>query len=337
MSPFKSSLARSAGKLIGLANQADLSLRGNLQSARLSVFEATGGIIVTNTSNTANWHVFTSPGAFAANRLGKQIEVLCVAGGGGGGGAYYAGGGGAGGILHGTFDLGDTNLAVTVGSGGDSPNSSAARGNPGSNSSFGPQITAISGGGGGSYSAASTGLTGGSGGGHSGYNSSSATPVTAQPSIPQMTSYGNVGGVGGSYGAGGGGGSGAVGQNGAPGSGGDGGNGAPFSNFPGTEIYNQASGSLQAILTTAWRDAVTTNGYYAGGGGGANYAGNSGLGDGGLGGGAPGQGSAQGSPFPDAVDYTGGGGGGANYGYNNPSDLSGSNGGNGIVIVRYAL
>ena len=43
MAPFKSSLAKSAGKLFGVFRQADLSLRGATQTTRHLSFSATGG------------------------------------------------------------------------------------------------------------------------------------------------------------------------------------------------------------------------------------------------------------------------------------------------------
>ena len=81
MAPFKSTLARSVGKLLGVYKETDISLRGDLQSTRFVQTVAT---------------------PFTAN--------IVMMGGGGGGGAYQGGGGGgAGGMAIFTF-------AVTIGS-----------------------------------------------------------------------------------------------------------------------------------------------------------------------------------------------------------------------------
>ena len=61
MAPFKSSLARSAGKLFGVFREADLSLRGATQSNRyvappLPPVEASGGTEIT--SGDTKFHVF---------------------------------------------------------------------------------------------------------------------------------------------------------------------------------------------------------------------------------------------------------------------------------------
>ena len=56
MAPFKSSLARSAAKLIGVFNQTDLSLRGASQDAKFDPPQpdgATGGNIIDG-SNPGN-------------------------------------------------------------------------------------------------------------------------------------------------------------------------------------------------------------------------------------------------------------------------------------------
>ena len=75
MSPFKSSLARSVGKLLGVYREEDLSLRGATQSSRF---------------------IQTSATPFTAN--------IVMMGGGGGGGSYQGGGGGgAGGMAIFTF------------------------------------------------------------------------------------------------------------------------------------------------------------------------------------------------------------------------------------------
>ena len=52
MAPFKSSLARSAGKLFGVFKETDLSLRGASQSSRYIVPPFTGGPFRSSTGGT---------------------------------------------------------------------------------------------------------------------------------------------------------------------------------------------------------------------------------------------------------------------------------------------
>jgi len=61
MAPFKSSLARSAAKLLGISNQRDLSLRGNVQSTRKLGNLASGGTKTYSGGYTI--HTFTSTGS----------------------------------------------------------------------------------------------------------------------------------------------------------------------------------------------------------------------------------------------------------------------------------
>ena len=60
MAPFKSSLAKTVGKLLGLSKNADLSLRGNAQVARVLPVESSGG--TKSTYNDKTIHAFTSTG-----------------------------------------------------------------------------------------------------------------------------------------------------------------------------------------------------------------------------------------------------------------------------------
>ena len=61
MAPFKSSLARSAGKLFGVFKEADLSLRGGVQSSRVPPPPSvSGGTIVSD--GTARYNIFTTSG-----------------------------------------------------------------------------------------------------------------------------------------------------------------------------------------------------------------------------------------------------------------------------------
>ena len=125
MAPLKSSLARSAKKLLGVFNQSDLSLRGAGNSVSRFVYEADIMITATNLgassqSNNKAYVVFTSSGAVKISGPAApnfSFDYLLVAGGGSGAGfgsGYYPGangtnstafgvtaaGGGAGGVYN---------------------------------------------------------------------------------------------------------------------------------------------------------------------------------------------------------------------------------------------
>jgi hypothetical protein len=246
-----------------------------------------------------------SPRTFSLTTLVSNapttVEYLVVAGGGGGGG-HFGGGGGAGGYKTGNLSVSfGTTYTVTVGGGGTVGSayngSVSTRGANGSNSVL-SSITSIGGGGGGTRNGDSVGLTGGSGGGGGGWTGSAGGTGTA--------GQGNSGGAGnpedGNFPGGGGGGAGANGSTGASGSAG-------------------GSGSNSSITGTSTA--------YAGGGGGGSRGGS--IASGGLGGG--GNGASSGSAATAAATNTGGGGGGA--GASDEGKL-GSNGGSGIVIIRYS-
>jgi hypothetical protein len=241
-----------------------------------------------------------------------QIEVLVVAGGGAGGGGT-GGGGGAGGIIYNSsFSVIPGNsYTVTVGAGG-SPGVSTASGGNGNNSVFGT-LTAIGGGGGGGANA--LGGTGGSGGGSG-------------------NSYQTAGG------------SGTAGQgfNGGAGGVGTGGSGSPYQSGGGGGAGGPGASTFTAATSTSGAYAggggpglnfsiSGTPTWYGGGGGGgsdtarvANSAGAGGIGGGGRGGNGD-------SGVAGTASTGGGGGGGANY----PSQLAGSAGGSGIVIIKYSV
>ena len=133
MAPFKSSLARTASKLLSVNNQSDLTLRGRKQVGRNVKFTSSGGTII-NVGNDVI-HVFTSPGTLTFAGIYDDAKVLLVGGGGAGGthegaGHYAMGGGGAGGMISLT---GQTYTAgsypITIGDGGtpDSPGHGDAR------------------------------------------------------------------------------------------------------------------------------------------------------------------------------------------------------------------
>ena len=231
-----------------------------------------------------------------------SIEYLVVAGGGGGGGPHPAGGGGggAGGFISGFLSDSSTQYQVRVGSGGNSNST-------GTPSYFGSIISNGGGSGDGTQNG-SPGGSGGGGGGTRGYGGSTSggfgfnpsTPAPVLSSVPLPSPYsitqGNNGGDGN--------------QNYHAGGGGGAGS---------------VGGSSGGIGTTSSITGVTT--YYAGGGGGHGY---SGTNPGGLGGGGRGGTSAPApvTPSTDGNVNTGGGGGGMRNGT--------SNGGSGIVIIKFA-
>lgn len=262
-----------------------------------------------NSSEYSNTVQFTTAASFSF-----PVDYLVVAGGGGGGDNEGGGGGGGGGFRTGTAPSinVNTNFTVTVGAGGNK-GPEITNGSPGGNSVFN-NITSTGGGGGGGGGQSNpvvgteTGRAGGSGGGSSGRVGGTIYPGGAGNSPPTSPSQGNPGGFGyhnpGSYiNGGGGGGASSAGTNsttGFPSSGGPGGNGA---------------------ASTITGSPVT----YAGGGAGGSHANGVG-GTGGPGGGANGQ-TLSGSVF-NATANLGGGGGGA-------GNTDGSNGGSGVVILRY--
>jgi len=235
------------------------------------------------------------------------VDYLVVAG--GGTGAWAAGGGG-GGLLTGTGYIASpgTTYTVTVGAGGATP---PAQGN---NSVF-DTITAI---GGGTGTNGSVSANGGSGGGYSYYGGAGGKGVYPGSSYIDAPRQGYDGGTGvdsggGSFAGGGGGGAGgpgnyAVGT--APtGSGGAGGVGAI------STIITDAQATTLGV-----GQVVSSNVYFAGGGGGT---GASSVGAGGYGGG----GAGTNGPANAGAAHTGGGSSGSN--------TSSSPGGSGVVILRY--
>ncbi len=270
---------------------------------------------------------FTSSGTFAVPSGVTSLSAVLVVAGGGGGPGQHASGGGAGGLVF-MPDYpvvpGGT-IAVTVGNGGaKGPGSGASSGQ---NSVFGDSpspgkhpsadaLTAQGGGRGGHYSNTSTGPAGAPGGSGGGAGVHEPPPSVnpnvgtgTQPTAPGDSGaygFGNPGGTSISgypapFVGGGGGGAGAAGGNATPTVSGAGGVG---------KAYTIADG--------------TTPVYYAGGGGGGKHCGPSYCGTASQGGGgAGGSGSAQ-----DGQANKGGGGG------SSPSH-AGTDGGKGIVIVRY--
>ena len=314
---------------------------------------ATGGSIATP-GNGYKYHVFTSPGTFELSAIdggspSLAVEYLVVAGGGGGAG-NRGGGAGAGGFrtnedgnpkAGAAMNITTGSFPVVVGTGGDAgywPSPSTSHGLKGSDSSFNG-IQSTGGGGGGGPSGPGDQGTGGSGGGAFSVTGPSGFSGNTPPTTPPQ---GNPGGAG-HYpqGAGGGGGAGAAGGAGNPNAG-DGGAGHAVPSFSGP--------ILSPVIPAAMATAIGPTGLYAGGGGGGgsgegpDIAGTGGPGGGGNGGNAKVNPSAYnpnsnqyGPAGAPGVDGTGGGGGGAgNSPGTNPNMRPGGDGGNGVVIIKYA-
>lgn len=268
-----------------------------------------GDTIVTDGSYW--YHTFNTSGTFTPTAA-LTADYLVVAGGGAGGtGNKYLGGGGAGGyrtsIGGSPLSLTAQAYTVTVGAGG-SPDSN------GSNSIF-STITSTGGGYGGSLFAHvnRNGNSGGSGGGGASDNGTAGSGNAGSFSPVEGFAGGIGGGTSGNGAGGGGGGSSAVGTRGRNSSG-DGTPVGPGAGGAGTA--NSISGS-----------SVT----YAGGGGGGAELDFTAGGAGGAGGGGKGQGND--GTVTAGTANTGGGGGGGTSTFGGVT----SNGGSGIVIIRYAV
>ena len=172
MAPFKSSLARSAGKLFGVFKESDLSLRGATQPSRStgpSAFTSSGGTKIKVGNDII--HVFTQPGSLTFAGTYTNAKVLLVGGGASGGshernGHYAMGGGGAGGMvaLTGqTFSPGS--YPITIGLGGQ-PNAGHGDARPGNSGNPSTALGLVAyGGGHGGGGPSQDGEPGGSGGG----------------------------------------------------------------------------------------------------------------------------------------------------------------------------
>lgn len=262
---------------------------------------ATGGTV--SELDGFKYHAFTSSGNFVmtANPNNDFLDLLVVAGG-GSGGYGNGGGGGAGGYLSYSeqpLDIGSH--LITVGAGGVGSSSPTN----GSDSSL-LLHTSIGGGRGGSHSTSPRslqGFPGGSGGGAD-INFSNIRPLGGSGTAGQGNRGGNsFGATDNPRNSGGGGGAGSVGI--GDGSRPDGGQG------------------LQ------WLSGQT---YAGGGGGGRHSSDRSGFGAG-LGQDGGGNGALSGVNSTPGIAGTGSGGGG---GFES-SQISGANGGSGIVIIRYPI
>jgi hypothetical protein len=276
--------------------------------------KATGGIVTSDSQYF--YHTFIASGTFTPKQS-LSCDILIVAGGGGGGG-IIGGGGGAGGLRGLTNQsLSTINYTISIGAGGVAGVGSGTYGTDGVTSTVtGSGFTTLAstggGNGGGGSAPNANGRPGGSGAGGS-YDGGGGTQTGG---AGNLGGYSPVEGYAGASGGGsnlGGGGGGAT----ATGSGVTAGNGSSV-----YSSWGLATSTGQNISGTYW---------YAGGGGGGTRSGYGSGGAGGNGGGGAGS-TGQGNGTPGTAN-TGGGGGGAGY---TSSLVSGSNGGSGIIIVRYA-
>jgi hypothetical protein len=366
MAPFKSSLARSVGKLLGVYKDTDLSLRGDLQSTRKPPgAEATGGRKFTSGGQT--YHLFHSNSTLVVDSGAGSLSatVFLVAGGGSG----VDGGGGAGGVrdVPGvTLEAGETWTCIVGGGGASTGPAGQASNRPGwdsSNAQSNPIVgkhtdfyfqpvsypnpkyyRAIGGGRGGVWGSA--GGPGGSGGGAGNRTDGTqpgglANTIDSTPT-PAPNQYGNAGGPGTAQSVddigGGGGGAGGAGTEGsAPvptDTRGNGGAGAPFPAYASPIIGPQLTAAgVPGPEVTAFNTAVGPTGIYGGGGGGGGRS----PGDNtGTTGGAGGGGNYQAGPphlGTTGIKYTGGGGAGG--GLVGSTYGPGGGGGTGIIIIKY--
>ena len=286
MAPFKSSLSRSAGKLLGVFRERDISLRGYVQENRVSpelIYVTLTNSASNNTGGGNRYITWTSSGAFAISGPGLavptfKIDYLLVGGGGaaggfGAGGGYFNGASGvdstalgvrAGGGGKGSRYSGQAGGAGASGGGGGAPGGAAGVGNV--YSPISPVQPAPAPGQGNSGGAGSPGVYGGSGGGgagqagegskpnsQSGYGGYGKAAFSGDTNFP--TTYGTPGPSAGRWFAGGGGGAGGTpnpdgGAHNAPGGAGGGGNGrnnTPYAPSSGTANTGGGAGSINNL------------------------------------------------------------------------------------------
>ena len=267
----------------------------------------TGGNIQTYSGYRS--HKFTSSGTFTATSIISQVDALLVAGG-GGGGADNSGGGGAGGmVVHTGINVSAQGYSISIGGGGTGAYESSGDGGPyatngGNTSAFGYSVT---GGGRGGSAGGANANSGGSGGGGSGENANGTGGSGT-------SGQGNSGGNHSSGGGGGGGGKGATGQNG---------------NVRGSNQGGLGGAGSQNNYETG------SNQYYAAGGNGGNENGDYDTAPAvnGIGGQTNPNGSSRGQ---NGVDGTGSGGGACTH-ESSADSPAGGDGGDGVVIIRYAI
>ena len=300
MAPFKSSLAKTAAKLLKIANQTDLSLRGTAHSSRRikpAATWATSGLTVQATVTYTGPATLSNSDYVVGTNQTSLVEVICV----GAGGMPGPGGdttGGQGGFSVGRFTIPNTTgLLVAVGDHG-------RRGTPGPGLGGTSWTPTVGNGGSGfaDYSPSPGSYGGGGGGGLSGVFVGTGTPDVTQGNALIIAG----GGGGGAYaaapvkGGNGGGTTADAGDNGS-GTGGDGGGGtqsaggAGGAGQPGAGGTSEDGSALHGGDTSAAPGSPDTA--YGGGGGGAGYWG---------GGGGGGSNTSSGT-------NSGGGGGGSGY------------------------
>jgi len=317
MAPFKSTLARSANKLLSVFKQPDLDLRGQKQTSRKEGFSASGGTITTYGNYQV--HTFLTSGTFSIDALGSAevlMDILVVGGGGAGGSgthsSYEAGGGGAGGMrvfpAHPVTSAGSH--AVTVGDGGSANIAYANVMGNFSQVAFPSPLRAEGGGAGGQHDINGSGW-GGSGGGcirggtPGGENRVAGPGWQGNPPVPSsVPSQGNAGGNG-------------LNQSANSAGGGGGGAGGAGGGYKGSNSGGDGGAGLQNDYRTG------SNQFYAAGGGGCGFSQTTGPVGGSSIGGPGGEGGA------GAVN-TGSGGGGVGGG-------TGGAGGPGIVVIRVQI
>ena len=308
---------------------------------------ATGGTVtdIEQDGQLFRVHSFTSDGTFDVDR-GGEVDFLVVGGGGGGGesasGTGGTGGGGGGGVVlaEGAI-LASDSYSITVGSGGS--------GNSNGSDSFFADLRAI-GGGAGKGGNQGAGNDGGSGGGAGQNNSGGETSSGLQPGTNNNTSFNfsNLRDLG----------SGTVARFLGDNDGSTGGGGATQQGQTGEyQSGNTSQGYLEDEIpfggdgfdaSRFFGPGFGENGYFGGGGGGGvnndSLSGSlpiqpalGGLGGGGDSGAGP-SASHPASPLAeDGQPNTGGGGGGLGSNDNGDAQPNGTNGGSGIVLVRYRI
>ena len=295
MAPFKSSLAKSAGKLFGVFRQADLSLRGATQESRrppVGIWDAGASLQATS--------LYTAPHTSSSgSRTYELLEIIAV---GAGGGPTPSGSAGQGGFTIARFySPTSEDLLFAVGLTGTNGNPGTGAGGAGWSASIG------NGGSGYSAYAASAGSYGGSGGGGlTGVFRAGAAPNISQASALVIAGGGGGGhfGPGGSIGGNGGGStadaSPSPGGSGSAGGGTQVAGGAGATNQPGSPPITAITGTA---LTGGNNGNHATPGYaYGGGGGGAGYWGGGGGGASNSSSGTNSSGGGGGSGYIDSTD-----------------------------------
>jgi hypothetical protein len=292
-----------------------LNLKSYDTAGRDALTASAGDVVYNSETGTIDFYNGTAWFSTSATTFTIPVEYLVIAGG-GGGPASFGGGGGAGGYRNSYASetsgansstetpiqvLPDgTTYTVSIGGGGVAYASGTA-------SSF-STVTSTGGGRGGQYS--SQGTLGGSGGGGSGHADAIGGLGTANQGFDGGTANYYVNNIG--AGAGGGG-AGAV--------GGDARN---------PEAVNVSGGHGGDGLTSSITGSAVTRA--GGGGGGVGYEGSGSVGSGGSGGGGNGA-KNQANPGDGTVNTGSGGGGGGGV---QSSGSQSSNGGSGVVILRWA-